>query len=374
MPKLVIGVVVLSLGLALGACGAVGPSQPEAATLPAAATVTLTATFTPAPSQTPTSTATATATATETPAPLQTTVRPTWLNCSNDLALVLDLNQPGQPGAPVQPPAVDYEQRWRVRNTGTCTWDNSYSLAPQGEGVFLSAGSTAVPVMGQVKPGELYDFSLTLVTPLLGGVYQAAWRLQDGSGTAFGEVLQTTIQVAAITPDTSASEVVFRASPLQIEPDGRVAFAWDASQAKEAYFYRAGQAWQEHRVPLKGATYEYPQSSAGFLLRVVKADDSVEVQKIQIEILPLGPPVVVSFALDPEGFIFAGDCVLIYWDTTYHAKSVDIFRDDIQILTDGATYGKLEDCPPGSGTVVRYKLVVSGVGGTTTRIIEIEVR
>ncbi len=370
----------LGIGLALGSCQAIDNGSQPVATRPSEAAVTSAAT--PSAVSLP---------VTETIAPLPTVqatpllgtatpdqlpASPTRPMCTNDLALVLDLNLSDQPSSlsPVLAPGAEFEQGWRVRNTGTCTWDSSYTLAFVGVSEISGRKAvSALPVTGRVKPGEMYEFHVDLIAPIAGGGYQAAWQLQDGSGVSFGETLKTVVQVASITPPAASSGAYFRASRLEIEAGEEVAFTWDVSQSKKAYFYPSGGAWQEHPVPLKGSLFEYPQRTTTYLLRVVNADDSVDVQRIRIEVVPPGIPEVLGFWLTPEDAIKPGECVKINWDTTYHSRSVDLYRNDTLLLQNAAKYGGTQDCPPGYGTVT-YKLIVYGVGGMTCRSKKIEIR
>ncbi|MDX1435532.1 MAG: NBR1-Ig-like domain-containing protein, partial [Anaerolineales bacterium] len=74
---------------------------------------------------------------------------------------------------------------WRVRNTGTTTWDRDYEL-------IFEAGSPiefeAEPVP-PAPPGAEVNISARMRMPLNPGAYDATWRLQNPAGNLFGEAL-----------------------------------------------------------------------------------------------------------------------------------------------------------------------------------------
>ena len=77
-----------------------------------------------------------------------------------------------------------FTKTWRIRNTGTCTWNTSYSL------VFVSGeklgGPNAIAVPGNVGPGQTVDLSVNLSAPNKAGDYIGYWKLRSSSGALFG--------------------------------------------------------------------------------------------------------------------------------------------------------------------------------------------
>jgi hypothetical protein len=122
---------------------------------------------TTAPGQAPTATATA-------------TVVPTA--CTNNAALIADVTVPdGTQFAP----NTGFIKTWRIKNTGTCTWDNGYRLIHHA-GSLLGAISSSLPLPGNAAPGQTIDLSLSLVSPAAEGSYQSDWLLQNAQGQPFG--------------------------------------------------------------------------------------------------------------------------------------------------------------------------------------------
>lgn len=296
------------------------------------------------------------------------------LACQDEFELVLQHNYPAGPeGAlPVLPPNSQLDQGWRVRNSGTCTWDSAYTLKPAQNSQGGITQDMPVALVGRVRPGETYDFWVHLSLPLLPGVYQSAWRLQNGKGNAFGEPLSFDFEIADLQTGTPYPEITLIASPLEMSRGEDVTIAWSARQAKKAYFYRAGQSWREHPVELNGSAILHPEDTTTYELRVVKWDDTVEIRRITIEILPFAPPKIRSFQFDPGDLIELGQCIDISWRITGRVNTVTILRDGVVYWTGLVESGSTWDCPTQTG-VYRYVLQVVGPGGQveTQRLLEV---
>jgi len=81
-------------------------------------------------------------------------------------------------------PGTTFTKTWRLRNSGTCTWDNSYSLVYDSG--YSMSGPSSVAIPGTVAPGQLVDVSVTLRAPSNTGTYRGFWKLQNASGVRFG--------------------------------------------------------------------------------------------------------------------------------------------------------------------------------------------
>lgn len=81
-------------------------------------------------------------------------------------------------------PNKNFTKTWRLRNTGTCTWNTGYDL------VFISGdemnGSSAVPISGSVSPGSTADVSTDLKSPNSAGTYKGNYKLRNADGVLFG--------------------------------------------------------------------------------------------------------------------------------------------------------------------------------------------
>jgi hypothetical protein len=101
------------------------------------------------------------------------------------------------PDGTVLPPGENFEKTWTLRNTGSCTWDDGYSL------VYI-AGST--PNLDPynfefdrsadfVAAGSAINMTLTLTTPCRPGEYEGHWRMRSDSGYYFGTLLSVYVKV-----------------------------------------------------------------------------------------------------------------------------------------------------------------------------------
>lgn len=132
---------------------------------------------TPVPDAAPTSTPEPIATATLTPVLSPT---PTPIPC-NAVSFVQDVTIPD--GTSIVTGGT-FTKTWRLRNTGSCTWNSSYALVfDRNEKM---GGPDAQPLAGSVAPGATVDVSVSLTAPASAGNYRGYWRLRDGSGVLFG--------------------------------------------------------------------------------------------------------------------------------------------------------------------------------------------
>lgn len=81
-------------------------------------------------------------------------------------------------------PEQVFTKVWRLRNSGTCTWNKNYSIAVfSGEPM---EAPSSVPLPRQVEPGQTVDISVDLTAPNSAGSYQGNWKLKNAQGTWFG--------------------------------------------------------------------------------------------------------------------------------------------------------------------------------------------
>ena len=93
-----------------------------------------------------------------------------------------------------------FVKTWRLRNTGSCTWNNTYSI------VFVSGNSmgaaASTPLTGSIAPGQTVDISVPMVAPVDKGSYTGTWMLREPNGSTFGTGPSNeavTVQIAVTT-------------------------------------------------------------------------------------------------------------------------------------------------------------------------------
>jgi hypothetical protein len=138
--------------------------------------------------------------------------------CIDSSQYVMDLTDDDKNGT--APPKVQQGQSftkgWRIRNSGTCTWNNQYRLNYVG-GNNKAAQMDGQPayVSGSVAPGQTYDFYVNLKAPSgVTGVEQGRWQMQNPTKVFFGETVWVMVDAVAPT-GTPKSEPTSTTAPAQ---------------------------------------------------------------------------------------------------------------------------------------------------------------
>ncbi len=82
-------------------------------------------------------------------------------------------------------PGQTFTKVWTLKNSGSCTWNSSYSV------VFVSGDAMSAPASiqlttGSVAPGATIDISIDMKAPTKAGKYKGTWQLRNGAGVLFG--------------------------------------------------------------------------------------------------------------------------------------------------------------------------------------------
>jgi hypothetical protein len=101
--------------------------------------------------------------------------------CYNLAEFVEDLSVPD--GKTFEPGEI-FLKSWRLRNAGSCTWNQEYTYVHIG-GNLLGAYESQ-PIASTVLPGELLDLTIGMTAPDLPGLYLSEWMLRDAGGNTFG--------------------------------------------------------------------------------------------------------------------------------------------------------------------------------------------
>ena len=319
---------------------------------------------------------------TPTPLPPNPTVTPVPppSACIDGMAWVTDLSYDdnNMKNPPVLQPGEPFQKGWRVRNTGTCTWDSAYMLnyvRGNQSGAQMNGQPTAV--QGSVAPGATYDIYVDLVAPLKPGTYQGFWQMRNGQGQNFGQTVYVGIRVptapvpTAVPTQTPSPDINFWADSTNLNQGQCTNLHWDVQNVNAVYLYQDGENWQNHGVAGQGSRQECPSQTTNYNLRVVKKDNSVETRTITIYVQGGSAPVIANFTVDPPA-IQLGQSVTVRWDVQGNVTNVKITRDGAT-LWDGAPFrGSYQDTPPQSGSV-GYGIEATGPGGTnrTTKYVTV---
>ena len=150
-------------------------------------------TGTPTPTETPTATATGTSPVTDmtAPAPTRTGAIPTT-SCYG-LTFVSDVSVPDNTN---MTPGQKFTKTWRVRNSGSCVWEEGFKFTFTGG---EAMGGTSVTLDSAVQPGKEADLSVGLTAPNAAGTYRGNWRMTTSSGAYFGDEVYVLIVVSGPT-------------------------------------------------------------------------------------------------------------------------------------------------------------------------------
>lgn len=133
-----------------------------------------------------------------------------------------------------------FTKSWRLKNTGTCTWNSNYKL------VFVDgnqmSGPNSVKLNDHVKPGESVDILVDLKAPTKPGTFTGYWRLQSDDGDKFAQVF---VKIRVPSEPFAVTRVKITSTPtsyngacpttLTIKADitvsapGRVTYRWERS-------------------------------------------------------------------------------------------------------------------------------------------------
>lgn len=147
---------------------------------------TVAATATQAASLTPEAAVQPTDTAAPTNNPFEAT--PTDITC-DDAIWVSDVTVPD---GTQMTPGQDFVKTWKIKNTGSCTWGTGYTLI---HGYDEKLDGIAEPLTTAVAPGEEVEVSVRFKASTNAGEHRSYWRMQNASGSAFGEFFYVSIVV-----------------------------------------------------------------------------------------------------------------------------------------------------------------------------------
>jgi hypothetical protein len=138
-------------------------------------------------------------------------------------------------------PGDEFTKSWRLKNTGTCTWNPDYKL------VFYSgdrmSGPKSMDLDEYIKPGEYVDIVIDLEAPSEGGTYTGYWKLQSDDGDNFAQVYVTikvvdTFAVTSVSLDADPNDFsgacpdteIFKIdADITSSSAGKVTYRWEFS-------------------------------------------------------------------------------------------------------------------------------------------------
>jgi hypothetical protein len=196
--------------------------QPTPTSPADAPTATLAATSTPGTSEQPAPTAT----------PTEAPAVEGEGGCTLRAAYVADVTVPDDTEMEKN---EDFTKTWRIRNSGTCDWEEGTRLV-HVSGERLDAPD-AVDVLTTAPDAEV-DISVDMTAPDAPGTYRSNWQLEAPDGTRFGGIFYVQIVIPEDITPTPTEEGANAPSEFQgtVAADcARVDFTWVGASGEGSY-------------------------------------------------------------------------------------------------------------------------------------------
>jgi len=81
-------------------------------------------------------------------------------------------------------PGQGFTKIWRLRNAGTCTWNEQYKAVFVGGDSMSNNTPLSIPAV--VAPGSTVDIAVDLVAPTSNGTFRGDYQIRDPQGAHFG--------------------------------------------------------------------------------------------------------------------------------------------------------------------------------------------
>jgi hypothetical protein len=268
---------------------------------------------------------------------------------------------------PVFNPGTPFVKIWRLQNAGTCTWDTSYQLAfVSGNQPGADMGGTAVPLAQAVAPGATVDIAASLWAPQNYGTYQGFWKMRNGQGQFFGQVVWVGIQVPNPNPPPPPppppvnGNPNLRADATTVSPGQCTTVRWDIDGVSAVYFIDGGNS---QGVGGHDSRNVCPGGTTTYTLRVVYTNNTSSDFPITINVAG-APSYSVNFWADNDQ-IRKGQCTTLHWDVR-GVQAVYYQGNGV------AGQGSQQECPQSDKT---YKLtVVRQDGGQEEHKVKVHVK
>jgi len=101
--------------------------------------------------------------------------------CTNAARFIADVNFPDDTQVS---PGQGFTKIWRLRNAGTCTWNEQYKAVFVGGDSMSNNTPLSIPAV--VAPGSTVDIAVDLVAPTSNGTFRGDYQIRDPQGAHFG--------------------------------------------------------------------------------------------------------------------------------------------------------------------------------------------
>lgn len=178
-------------------------------------------------------------------------------DCINDAEFVADVTIPDNTEIAHE---TTFDKVWTVRNTGTCTWTNKYSIRFD-DGDEELVPQTIIPPTVEVPPGSDVDITITFKAPYLAGSYTSWWKMQSPAQRPFGDRFYLLIDVPQTDDNKPVTEVpgygVIRgalAYPSNAIPAQTILFQ-NVNDSGQVFSLQTGEGWDSYENELPAGDY-----------------------------------------------------------------------------------------------------------------------
>ena len=144
------------------------------------------------------------------------TPEPTQAPCVDAMQFVDDLNYDDKDLTefPVLDPGKTFQKGWRIKNTGTCIWNNAYFIKyVHGNNPAAQMGGQPTTIKGAVETGRTYDMYVDQFAPKVAGKYVGYWQMHNAAGAPFGQTIWVAIEVRDTAPGAPTVTVTPQDTP-----------------------------------------------------------------------------------------------------------------------------------------------------------------
>lgn len=227
------------------------------------------------------------------PAPVAPTPIPASNSCTLDAAFVADVTIPD--GTSVGATQA-LNKVWRMRNTGTCTWDNSSVLRFVGGFKMAAPDIVNIPT---TPAGATVDIALQAYAPAQAGTFQSVWQLVYQPGALFyGPRITMVIRVPGAPapqpqpqpqppkpqppkPRPGPLSINFWAEHTSLRYGGCTKLHWDVDNAQRVDYYD-GKKWKG--VVGHDSHKQCPKSPTNYTLRVTDLSNNTHDRSVKVDV------------------------------------------------------------------------------------------
>lgn len=218
--------------------------------------------------------------------------------CTLQAAYVTDVTIPDNT---VLTPGSSFVKTWRIRNSGTCTWEAGTQL------IFTSGEPLGAPTAVAVPataPGAQVDISVSMVAPAAPNTYRSNWQLQAPDGTRFGGIFYVQIVIPApVAPPANLVGTVAGNCAT-------ATFTWTDAQGEASYRVEGPGLSQTLAADTTQFVWNSPPAGSQTVTLVALKGDGSEIGRLSAAItvacVPTQPDLVVdsiAFSRTPAAFL-----------------------------------------------------------------------